>query len=100
MAVAASIYATDHIYLVGFLLCRGHEILRTESRGARVVFVFDATQQLSADIAGFMGGATVAARQFSFEILKLKRQLPRAGQTVNKVSENAAENQHCPTATI
>ncbi len=49
------------------------------SRGERrVSFEFENTPKLSADVARFMGDAVVPARQFSFEVLKLKRMLHQA----------------------
>jgi hypothetical protein len=66
-------FASDHIYLVSFLVCSGHIIIGTSSKGTRVSFEFKKTPDLLADVARFMSGAMVPARQFSFEILKLKR---------------------------
>lgn len=68
-------YASDHLYLVAFLTCTGHRIIGTQHHGHRVAFEFAETPELLADVAGFMGGASVPARQFSFEVLKLKRTL-------------------------
>jgi hypothetical protein len=68
-------YASDHLYLVAFLTCTGHTITGTRRHGHRVAFEFAETAELLADIAGFMGGAVIPARQFSFEVLKLKRTL-------------------------
>jgi hypothetical protein len=73
-----STYASDHLYLVCFLCCQGHEIIGTVCNGNRVFFQFQNSPKLSADIAGFMAGATVPARQFSFELLKIKRTLMRS----------------------
>jgi hypothetical protein len=66
-------FASDHIYLVGFLVCSGHGIVATSRNGTRISFEFQKTPDLLADVARFMSGAPVNARQFSFEILKLKR---------------------------
>ena len=68
-------FASDHLYLVAFLVCHGHNILRTTCIGRRVSFEFVETPELCADVAGFMADATVPARRFSFEVLKLKRTL-------------------------
>jgi hypothetical protein len=68
-------YASDHLYLVAFLTCTGHNIVRTRRHGHRVAFEFAETPELLADVARFMGGAAIPARQFSFEVLKLKRTL-------------------------
>jgi hypothetical protein len=68
-------FASDHLYLVGFLVCSGHSISGTSHNGSRVAFEFPKTPELLADVARFMSGALVPARQFSFELLKLKRML-------------------------
>jgi hypothetical protein len=68
-------FASDHLYLVCFLRCKGHEITGTVRNNNRVSFQFRNSPELSADVAGFMAGATIPARQFSFELLKLKRTL-------------------------
>jgi hypothetical protein len=68
-------FASDHIYLVGFLICSGHSIVSTSRIGTRISFEFQKTPELLADVARFMSGALIPARQFSFEILKLKRML-------------------------
>jgi hypothetical protein len=68
-------FATDHLYLTGFLVCSGHSIIGTSRNGPRISFEFQKTPELLADVARFMGGALVPARQFSFELLKLKRML-------------------------
>jgi hypothetical protein len=68
-------YASDHLYLVAFLTCTGHKITGTRRQGYRVAFEFAETPELLADVARFMGGAAIPARQFSFEVLKLKRTL-------------------------
>jgi hypothetical protein len=68
-------FASDHIYLVGFLVCFGHRIVGTSRHGTRISFEFQKTPDVLADVARFMSGAMVPARQFSFEILKLKRML-------------------------
>jgi hypothetical protein len=68
-------FASDHIYLVGFLVCSGHSIIGMSHNGARIAFEFSKTPELLADVARFMSGALVPARQFSFELLKLKRML-------------------------
>ena len=68
-------FASDHIYLVGFLICSGHGIIGTSRNGTRISFEFQKTPDLLADVARFMSGALVPARQLSFELLKLKRML-------------------------
>jgi hypothetical protein len=68
-------FSSDHIYLVAFLVCSGKKIIGTTQAGGRTAFLFEKTPELSADVAGFMAGAVVPARQFSFELLKLKRTL-------------------------
>jgi hypothetical protein len=71
-------YRTDHLYLAAFLVCRGHSILTTRNDDHRVRFVFSESPRLASDAASFMSGGFVGARQFSFEILKLKRLIPRS----------------------
>jgi hypothetical protein len=54
---------------------------------------------LAKDAAKFLAGGHVAARQFSFEILKLKRLLSRASvlnQFVNRVKKNEEPFQQLP----
>jgi hypothetical protein len=68
-----NIFASDHIYVVGFLVCSGHSIVGTSRTGTRVAFEFQETPKLLADVARFMAGGVVPARQFSCEVLKLKR---------------------------
>jgi len=84
-------FATDHLYLAAFLVCSGQEIVGTSSAGARISFEFTQTPQLSIAVANFMSGALVPARQFSFELLKLKRLFPRKIQTVEKNYKDAHE---------
>ena len=63
-----SLFASDHLYLTSFLVCSGHSIIRTSRNGNRISFEFHKTPELLADVARFMSGALVPARQFSFEI--------------------------------
>jgi hypothetical protein len=68
-----------------------------------VAFQFKDTAQLNADVAGFMAGATVPARQFSFEVLKLKRMIHGGKHKLEKINEheeqgdrgNSVEIQKC-----
>ncbi|HUJ93501.1 MAG TPA: hypothetical protein VLV88_13660 [Terriglobales bacterium] len=78
-------YRTDHLYLAAFLTCSGHEVVGTASDGSCVSFVFHQTPELSAAVAGFMSGAVIPARRFSFEVLKLKRLIPRSPQKMEKI---------------
>jgi hypothetical protein len=86
------IYLTDHLYLAAFLVCSGQEILGTSPAGSRISFEFTQTPELSAHVANFMSGALVPARQFSFEVLKLKRLIPR--QTLKRDCTHAIEETH------
>jgi hypothetical protein len=72
---STSIFSSQHLYLVAFLVCAGHGIADIVRNGRRVSFEFAQTPELLTDVAGFMSGASVPARQFSFELLKLKRML-------------------------
>jgi hypothetical protein len=84
-------YCTDHLYLAAYLVCCGHPALGTRGDGRRVEFVFSQTPQLSADAARFMADGAVAARQFSFEILKLKRLIPRSPRHEEQVKRDMHE---------
>jgi hypothetical protein len=77
---STSIFSSQHLYLIAFLVCAGHRITDVVRNGRRVSFEFVQTPELLTDVAGFMSGASVPARQFSFELLKLKRML-NGGQT-------------------
>ena len=68
-----SVYSSDHLYLVAFLICGGQRLLHAERARGRTVFQFHKTPELQAAVADFMAGALIPARKFSFEILKLKR---------------------------
>jgi hypothetical protein len=68
-------FSCDHIYLVGFLVCSGNKIIGTSQASGRIAFVFQKTPVLLADVARFMAGASIPARRFSFELLRLKRML-------------------------
>ena len=71
----AEIYATDHLYIVAFLVCSGHRVIGTSRHGGRVQFEFHKSPAVCSDVSRFMAGAAVPARQYSFEILRLKRTL-------------------------
>jgi hypothetical protein len=77
---STSTFSSQHLYLVAFLICAGHRAANVIRNGRRVSFEFAQTPELLTDVAGFMSGASVPARQFSFELLKLKRML-NGGQT-------------------
>lgn len=84
-------YATDHLYLAAFLVCAGHRVVGTTRDGVRIAFLFDNSPELVAAVASFMAGGSVAARQFAFEILKLKKLLPHPthdarGQQLQRVT--------------
>jgi hypothetical protein len=66
-------FSSNHLYLVAFLLCSGQRLHRAERARGRTVFEFRKTPELLAAVADFMSGASIPARKFSFEILKLKR---------------------------
>ena len=73
-------YETDHLYLAAFLLCRGLELLGTQTDGAgRVRFLFANSVEVHSAAANFLAGGAVEARQFSFTLLKLKKSIPRCG---------------------
>ena len=73
-------YETDHLYLAAFLLCRGLELLGTQTDGAgRVRFLFANSVEVHSAAANFLAGGAVEARQFSFTLLKLKKNIHRRG---------------------
>jgi hypothetical protein len=85
-------FETDHLYLAAFLICRGHELVSVVAgEGGRFRFGFPDTSGVRSSAGDFMAGGLVDARQFAFELLKLKRQIPRQVHTpkVRKV-DNAA----------
>jgi hypothetical protein len=85
-------FSSDHIYLVGFLVCLGHHIVGKADDRGRVSFEFERTPSLLADVSGFMSGASIPARRFSFELLKLKRTLHGGESTkVKKVKTYEGE---------
>jgi hypothetical protein len=88
-------FGTDHIYLAGFLTCRGYRVAGTEANSSgRIQFLFRDSMSVRSAVAEFMSGASVPARQFAFEILKLKRLLPQVmrnkygARKVNKVRKD------------
>jgi hypothetical protein len=70
-----SIFTSDHLYVVAYLICCGHQIIGTWRRGQRISFQFSNTPALCADVAGYMADGVVPARKFSLELLRLKRTL-------------------------
>lgn len=87
----SSSYRTDHLYLAAFLTCSGYRIVGTSREGCRVCFVFDQTAELSAAVASFMAGAAIPARQYAFEVLKLKKIIPRSKSILEKFNHAAKE---------
>ena len=85
---STSIFSSQHLYLVAFLVCAGHGITDTVRNGRRVSFEFSQTPELLTDVAGFMSGASVPARQFSFELLKLKRMLNGGQNQMDTLNKN------------
>jgi hypothetical protein len=84
-------YHTDHLYLAAYLTCSGHPLIGTAWSGDRLSFIFCQTAELSADAANFMSGASIPARQFAFEVLKLKRMLPRSKRTMETHEKKSDE---------
>ncbi|MFZ0634439.1 MAG: DUF5659 domain-containing protein [Candidatus Acidiferrales bacterium] len=83
----SSKYLTDHLYLAAFLICAGHSIIGTSRDGSRVCFVFRQTPDLSVAVASFMAGAAIPARPYAFEVLKLKKLIPRVESTLKRVTD-------------
>jgi hypothetical protein len=98
MEQLSHIFASDHIYVVAFLRCYGHNIVGTTRHGCRVSFEFRETPELNADIARFMSGGVVPARQFSFELLKIKSMLNGGESKMEKVNKNEENKSLCGTA--
>jgi hypothetical protein len=74
-------FSTDHLYLAAFLVCHGYGVLCSAiGTTNRVQFVFEDSPELRSTAANFMAGGKVDARQFSFALLKLKKNLPRNPQ--------------------
>jgi hypothetical protein len=86
----APTFISDHLYLVAFLICGGHEINCMSRDGRRVSFGFLETHELLADVANFMSDAAVPVRRYTFELLKLKRMLNGGQNTVKRLKN---ENQ-------
>lgn len=71
-------FSTDHLYLSAYLVCRGYELEKTkDGDDGRVQFLFADSVSLRSAAAEFLSGGTVNARQFSFEVLKLKKYFSR-----------------------
>ncbi|MFZ0637603.1 MAG: hypothetical protein WA755_16665 [Candidatus Acidiferrales bacterium] len=81
-------YFTEHLYLAAFLVCSGHRVIGTTHTADRVSFVFQQTAELSASVAGFMSNAAIPARKFAFEVLKLKRLIPRNTQKMERLDSD------------
>jgi hypothetical protein len=73
-------FKSDHIYLVAYLMLRGHEVISTERPGRFTVFNFKRTSDLDADVADFHAGGLVPAKDYVMEVLRVKRFIPRAGE--------------------
>jgi hypothetical protein len=86
-------FETDHLYLAAFLVCRGHELVAVVGgEGGRFRFGFPDTAEVRSSAGNFMAGGLVDARQFAFELLKLKKNIPRPSDTprMRRVKNNAA----------
>jgi hypothetical protein len=59
-----STFSSQHLYLVGFLVCAGHGITDLVRNGRCVSFEFSQTPELLTDVAGFMSGALIPARHY------------------------------------
>ncbi len=81
-------FSSQHLYLVAFLVCAGHGVTNIVRNGRRVSFEFAQTTELPTDVAGFMSGALIPARQFSFELLKLKRMLNGGQSQMDTLKNN------------
>jgi hypothetical protein len=78
MEMTLQTFRTDHLYVAAFIVCRGHQLTSIlGSANNRLQFVFPDTHEVRSAAAEFLAGGSVEARQFSFELLKLKRCIPR-----------------------
>jgi hypothetical protein len=67
-------FETDHLYLAAFLICRRHELVSVVAgEGDRFRFGFPDIPGVRSSAVDFMAGGVVDARQFAFELLKLKK---------------------------
>jgi hypothetical protein len=85
-------FSTDHLYLCAYLICLGHVFVATSHVGKRVCFEFADTPELNADVTRFMAGAAIPARQFSFEVLRLKRMIHQLENKVDKNNEREKQS--------
>ena len=92
------IFSSDHIYLCAYLTCSGHNIIGSSRENGRIAFEFSKTQCLLSDVARFMSGAEIPARQFSFELLKIKRMLYGGQSKLKSVSHDEGEELCYPSS--
>lgn len=83
------VFSSQHLYLVAFLVCAGHDVTNIVRNGRRVSFEFVQTPELLTDVAGFMSDAVTPARQFSFTLLRLKRMLNGGQSEMDTLNKNA-----------
>jgi hypothetical protein len=86
-------FQTDHIYLAAFLISHGHDLVEVVGgEGGRLRFGFEDSSCVRSCAGDFMSGGLVEARKFSFELLKLKKLIPRQviGTQTNRRARHAA----------
>lgn len=70
-------FATTNLWLAGFLLCRGHEILGTEDKKTMLRLVFENSPVSSGDIGDYGADGKVPARAFSKKMIGLREILDK-----------------------
>ena len=75
------------LYLTALLRLRGHQPVRIRSDGRRLVWVFESSQQLEADLgAYFDGDLAVSALDFAEHIRRCKGECMNRAREVNAVA--------------
>ena len=93
-------FETDHLYLAAFLICHKHELVSVVAgEGGRCRFGFQDTSAVRSSAGDFMTGGLVEARQFAFELLKLKRNIPRQDTSRVRKIENGKFQRSCERKT-
>ena len=68
-------FVTDHLSLAAFLAARGH-LTSVRAAGSKALFVFDASEQLSADATAFWSGtASVEPTCYDAARTRLRKQV-------------------------
>jgi hypothetical protein len=69
-------FVTDHLPLAGYLASQGHQPALIQTGSARVLFAFEQTAMLSADVAAFNDGTgRVGPAAYDAARISLRRQM-------------------------